>query len=400
MNETGKWMNFAGMACTTCNTMRKIFVLLLMRFFFVPCLLLFAFPCLSQSLLLNGDFEEENICTEYKVNCAPEAWLTNDDVFNNYYKDSYQAYQGSHCMSIIAGQAGKTSKRTFIRSRLLCGLRKGNEYRLEFFIKSAYPVLDSIGIYFSASDLLFDRRPLQAFKPSVYLGDINNLQFKKDDSWQHITCNYTAKGDESFIVIGNFSKKEIKGETGLPMENRFFVYVDLVSLVPLNPKENLCEEWQANMEEIYDEDERHDFLKKKIIYGRNRSPQPVVLQSNTISRVDTLVLQELLFESGKSNLFQDSYRLLDSFCKVTIGRKVDSVVVEGHTDNRGSDEMNNLLSSARVQTVLNYFASRTFVKPNRVFARAWGESRPVANNKTPQGRQRNRRVVVFLYLRE
>jgi hypothetical protein len=344
-------VNFVLMVYTSGNTGKRVFVSLLMKLFIIPFLLLFPLFCFSQNLLINGDFEEENICSEYKVNCAPEAWLTNDDVFNNYYKDSEYAYHGSHCMSIIAGQAGKTPRRTFIRSRLLCGLRKGNQYKIEFFIKSLHPVLDSIGIYFTSSDLLFDKRPLQALQPSVFLGDVNK-QFKKDSSWQHVSFNYTANGSESFIVIGNFSKKNIAGETGLYLESRFFVYLDLISLVPLNPKENLCEEWQANMGEIYDEDERHDFLKKKIKFGRDRYPQPVVLQPNTVSRVDTLVLQELLFESAKSDLYENSYRLLDSFCLVTIGKKVDSVVVEGHTDNRGSAEMNNLLSSARVQTVL------------------------------------------------
>lgn len=392
-------MNFAGMTWASCNTMRKLFVFLVMRFLVGPLFLLLPFLCLSQGLLINGDFEEENICSEYKVNCAPEAWLTDDDVFNNYYKDPYYAYHGSHCMSIIAGYAGKTSKRTFIRSRLLCGLRKGSQYKVEFFIRSQHPILDSVGVYFSSNDLLFDRRSLQAIQPSVYLGDINK-QFKKDDSWQQVTFIYTAKGDESFIVIGNFSKKDISGETGLPMENRFFVFVDMISLVPLNPKENLCDDWRANMEEIYDEDERHDFLKKKIFFGRNRSPQPVVLTPNTITRVDTLVLQEILFETGKADLHKESYLLLDSFSSHAYGRRVDSVVVEGHTDSRGTEEMNNRLSAARVQTVLNYFASRTFVKPNRVFARAWGESRPVGSNRTPQGRQRNRRVVVFLYIKE
>ena len=38
-------------------------------------LLVQALPAAAQNLLLNGDFEEENICSEYKVNCAPEAWL-------------------------------------------------------------------------------------------------------------------------------------------------------------------------------------------------------------------------------------------------------------------------------------------------------------------------------------
>jgi len=381
------------------NKMKRPFVSFLIKIFLISFLLLSCVFCFSQDLLLNGDFEEENICSEYKVNCAPEAWLTNDDVFNNYFKDAGRAYRGYHSMSIEAGHAKKPYKRTFIRSRFLCGMRKGNQYRLEFFVKSPHRILDSIGVLFSSHDFLFDKRPLQTVKPSFYLADLNK-PFKKDSSWQQVVFNYIANGDESFITIANFSKRDISGETGMGKENNFFVFVDAVSLTIMNPKESLCDDWQTAMAEIYDQDERHDFLKRKIRTAKSSDTGPVFSQRNNMTRVDTLVLQEVLFESGSAELYSDSYRLLDSFCRHAVGRKVDSVVVEGHTDNRGTEEMNNQLSSARVQTVLNYFASRSFVRPNRVFARAWGEVRPVADNTTPQGRQRNRRVVVFLYIRE
>jgi outer membrane protein OmpA-like peptidoglycan-associated protein len=381
------------------NTMKLLFVPIVMRCSVVVAALLFPYSLYSQSLLLNGNFEEENICAEYKVNCAPEAWFTNDDVFNNYFKDVSRAYQGWHCMSIEAGSARKPFKRTFIRSQLLCGLRKGNQYRVEFFVKSPHPILDSLGVYFSSNDFLFDRRPLQTIKPSFYLEDVSK-QFSKDSSWQPVVFNYTAKGDELFVTIGNFSKRDITGETGILRESYFFVFIDAVSVTPLSGNEKLCDDYQSKMLEIYDQDERHEFLRRKIRSGKNNSSRPVTGESNKTTRIDTLVLQEVLFQSGKAELQKESYLLLDSFCRDVYGRAVDSVVVEGHTDNRGSEEKNNLLSSARVQTVLNYFASRAFVKPSRVFARAWGESRPVANNSTPQGRQRNRRVVVFLYIRE
>jgi len=379
--------------------MKPPFVALVIRCSVIISIILFPFFSFSQSLLLNGNFEEENICTEYHVNCAPEAWLTNDDVFNNYFKNAARAYQGEHCMSVEAGHAKRSFKRTFIRSQLLCGLKKESIYRIEFFIKSPHRILDSIGVLFSADDFLFDRRPLQGVKPSFYLKDAGK-QFKKDSSWQQIIFDYTASGDESFITIGNFSKRDITGETGIPGENHFFVFIDAVSLVPLNTKESLCDDWQSSMAEIYDQDERHDFLRRKIRARKQHDPLPLVREPNKIAWVDTLVLQEVLFETGKAELQTESYLSLDSFCHKGAGRKIDSVVVEGHTDNRGTEEMNNQLSSARVQTVLNYFASRTLVRPNRIFARAWGESRPVADNRTSEGRQRNRRVVVFLYLRE
>ena len=382
------------------QTMKFDFVSLLSRSCFIFSLaIFFPFFSFSQNLLLNGGFEEENICSEYHVNCAPEAWLINDDVFNNYFKDIDRAYEGSHCMSIEAGNAKKPYKRTFIRSQMLCGLRKGNKYRLEFYIKSPHSIFDSIGVYFTSSDFLLDKRPLQQVTPSFYLIEAVK-SFKMDSSWQHIVYDYTANGDEAFITIGNFSRRDINGQTGIPMENRFFAFVDLVSLLPLNQNEKLCDDWLSAMEAIYDQDERHDFLRRKIRSGKARSPMPVILEPNKILTIDTLILQEVLFASGKADLEKSSYDLLDSFCLNAVGKKVDSVVVEGHTDNKGTEELNNRLSSARVQTVLNYFASRTFVKPNRVFARAWGESRPVADNNTPAGRQLNRRVEIFLYLRE
>jgi outer membrane protein OmpA-like peptidoglycan-associated protein len=353
----------------------------------------------SQNLLLNGGFEEENICSEYKVNCAPEAWLTNDDVFNNYYKDPNISYQGEHCMSIEAGRAGKKFKRTFIRSQLLCGLRKGNQYRVEFFIKSHHPILDSIGIYFSSSDMMYDRRLLQTIEPSLYLAGMNK-QFKADSSWQQVVLDYTAKGDEAFITIANFAKRDVTGLTGIELTNSFFAFIDHVSVLPRNPNEQLCDDWRTTMTGIYEQDERHEFLRRNIWNRRGYQLLPVVLEPNKIIRIDTLILQEVLFATGKAELEKESYILLEDFCRKVLGKNVDSVVVEGHTDNAGSNELNNRLSSARVQTVLNYFAGWAFVKPNRIVARAWGETKPVADNNTPQGRQRNRRVEVLVYIRE
>ena len=382
------------------NTIKLLFVFGVMKCFVAGFFLFAPFFCFSQSsLLLNGGFEEENICTEYKVNCAPEAWLTNDDVFNNYYKDPNRSFRGGHCMSVEAGHAGKRYKRTFIRTQLLCGLRKGNKYKIELFVKSPHPILDSIGIYFSSFDLLFDKRPLQTIDASLYLAD-SHKPFKNDSSWQQVVLEYTAKGDESFIAIGNFSKRDITGETGIKFDNRFFAYIDNVSVVPLNPNEMLCDDVQSTMADIYDQDERHEFLSRNIRNRRNYQPSPVVLEPNKIIRIDTLILQEVLFATGKAELEKESYTLLENFCKKVVGQNVDSVVVEGHTDNAGTNEMNNRLSSARVQTVLNYFAGRAFVKPNRIVARAWGETKPIADNSTPQGRQRNRRVQVLVYIRE
>ena len=66
-------------------------------------------------------------------------------------------------------------------------------------------------------------------------------------------------------------------------------------------------------------------------------------------------------------------------------------VVEGHTDARGSDAYNQRLSERRAGAVADYMA-KGGVERSRLSTRGYGESKPVADNKTADGMQQNRRV--------
>ena len=68
------------------------------------------------------------------------------------------------------------------------------------------------------------------------------------------------------------------------------------------------------------------------------------------------------------------------------------VVVEGHTDSYGGDESNMALSRSRAEAVGAYLNTELGLAPFRVSAVGYGETRPIANNETPQGRARNRRI--------
>jgi outer membrane protein OmpA-like peptidoglycan-associated protein len=360
--------------------------------------LLFLTPIFSQSLLVNGGFEDENICTEYKINCAPEAWISNTDGFNNYFKDANRAYAGEHCMAIEAGHSAKPFQRTFIRSRLLCGLRKDHQYRLEFYIKSPHDVLDSIGAIFTSYDFLFDQRHLQSITPSLFIKAASG-SFVKDSSWQKVSVIYTAKGDEAFMSIGNFSSLDITGETNLLLENHFFVFLDNISLVAVDPHEELCHGWGINKEEIYSQDERHNYLQR-IIKAYRKNPPPVVVTPTRFVQVDTLILPDVLFATGKSNLQKNSYGMLDSFCNRLIGKRLDSLIVEGHTDNTGSAQINEKLSMNRALAVENAIRERLPGRRLYFITRGWADRKPVADNNTPAGREQNRRVELFVYIRE
>jgi OOP family OmpA-OmpF porin len=68
----------------------------------------------------------------------------------------------------------------------------------------------------------------------------------------------------------------------------------------------------------------------------------------------------------------------------------DDLEVHGHTSSEGSNAYNMKLSQKRSQSVANYLASKGV--SNRLIARGYGESQPIANNNTEQGREQNRRV--------
>jgi OOP family OmpA-OmpF porin len=97
------------------------------------------------------------------------------------------------------------------------------------------------------------------------------------------------------------------------------------------------------------------------------------------------------FESGKAALTDAGKAVLDQMSVALLGLKDKKVEVIGHTDNAGSRAGNLSLSQARAEAVKAYVASRG-VHPEMVSVSGEGPDRPVADNRTPEGRARNRRI--------
>lgn len=362
--------------------------------------LLIQYASFGQSLLVNGSFEEENICTEYDAKCSPEGWISANGGFDNYFKDRKRAYAGLYCIAVEAGVSKKQYNRTFFRSRLLCGLRSNNQYLVEFYIKSPHPVTDSMGIYFSSKDFLFERKPLHTIAPSMFVKDDPVFRMKDDSSWQKISLKYTATGNEVFFTLANFSKRDINGETGIDKDNHFFVFIDNISLTPLDPNERICPGWQQVKREIYEQDERHQYLQRLVRTYRNNPPEAPAL-SKTVTLVrKTLVLPDVLFESGKSDMQPAAFAMLDSFCKTLRDKMIDSLVVEGHTDSTGTEELNQQLSAGRANQVAGYLNKCIISNDPVIIVRGLGDKKPVESNSTPDGRRKNRRVDISLWLKE
>lgn len=103
------------------------------------------------------------------------------------------------------------------------------------------------------------------------------------------------------------------------------------------------------------------------------------------------VFENLEFATGKWIIKAISFPSLDKLAKMMITKPNYSLKISGHTDAVGSEKSNQVLSANRANAVKSYLVKRGVPK-NKIEARGYGESQPIADNTTEEGRQRNRRV--------
>lgn len=108
-------------------------------------------------------------------------------------------------------------------------------------------------------------------------------------------------------------------------------------------------------------------------------------------KAQVVALRDVNFEFGKATLTADSRSVLDGIANSLKGQPTMEIRLEGHTDSVGSDATNLRLSKARAAAVRDYLVSRG-VAANRLTSEGFGESRPVSDNGTDEGRAMNRRV--------
>jgi outer membrane protein OmpA-like peptidoglycan-associated protein len=97
------------------------------------------------------------------------------------------------------------------------------------------------------------------------------------------------------------------------------------------------------------------------------------------------------FDFDKSTLTANAKTILDNVAEELAAYPAIKVEVGGHTDAKGSDEYNQSLSERRAASVMKYLASKD-VASDRMTSAGYGESKPVADNETDEGRELNRRV--------
>lgn len=121
-------------------------------------------------------------------------------------------------------------------------------------------------------------------------------------------------------------------------------------------------------------------------------PPPPPVQVDAIVEEKIIITQKIHFEFDRAIIRPISYPIVDDVADLLRRNpQIQRIRVEGHTDWIGSDAYNQHLSEARARAVRDYLIQKG-IEPGRLEAVGYGESRPIADNNSVQGRARNRRT--------
>ena len=122
-----------------------------------------------------------------------------------------------------------------------------------------------------------------------------------------------------------------------------------------------------------------------------------VKDNNGLEAVKVTFDSGILFATNKADLSSTAKNSLAQFAQVLNNNKDCDIAIIGHTDNTGSDAINQPLSVSRANSVNNYLKSCGVSATQIKSVEGQGSSNPVADNSTAAGRQQNRRVEVYMY---
>ncbi|MBX3188032.1 MAG: OmpA family protein [Labilithrix sp.] len=120
---------------------------------------------------------------------------------------------------------------------------------------------------------------------------------------------------------------------------------------------------------------------------KNGCPSFIKVEGNVVR-----IMQQVHFATASAVILPESFPMLQEISNLLKANKgIKRMSIEGHTDNRGSAEMNKTLSQNRANSVMNWLTQHG-VEPNRLEAHGFGLEKPIEDNSTDAGRAANRRV--------
>ncbi|WP_196889373.1 OmpA family protein [Aureivirga sp. CE67] len=353
-----------------------LFKQLILSFLFLLSLKLF-----SQNLVINPSFEDYTKCPDTLgvFESSLKSWsnptLGTTDYFHKCSEimsipKNYNGNQESKFGDSYAGifVYAPNNYREYVQGKLSQKLEKGKKYKVSFNISLAEVskfAVKRIGVLLSDqhikintyAEITKDSLMYQIGRNWQYKPVQSKSYFRDKENWTHLTTEFESNGMENYIVIGNFENNythKTLVSSDYNKKNISYYYIDHITI-----------------EEI---------IKKK---EEEKKFAPEIGKE--------YVFKHVLFHHDKWDLVEKSIFELNQLFIFLSDFPETKIIIEGHTDNTGSDEHNENLSINRAKSVTKYLINLG-VDENRIQYNGYGSKQPVAENTTSEGRQLNRRV--------
>jgi len=240
----------------------------------------------------------------------------------------------------------------------------------------------------------------------------------------HISSCEFREFDAFKFPVENSTEDDVKTQT---VEGKLYIYYYYVNDGATEPSalqvyrnyENALKKVNGTiMGKVYEPGNSYNFLSAKIVKGNaetwirldagegavneyyltivEKEAMVQVIQANDILSAlnsDGYIALDILFETGKSDIKPESQELVAEISTMLNDNPSLKVSIEGHTDNVGDPASNKKLSDARAKAVVNALMAKGIAK-ERLSSVGWGQEKPVADNRTEEGRAKNRRVEI------
>lgn len=296
--------------------------------------------------------------------------------------------RSGHAYTGIYAYASRYLKRNFreyVQLELKQPLLSGNTYCVKahvFLAQSSNRAVGALGM--TASKIRYNQKdelPIVTKNMTYMLQEDRSPLDER--AWVEITCEYKAQGGERYVVLGNFDDDKKTKVSGAIENDTFknphvdfaYYYVDDVCVT--NSSTNFTCDCGS-----------FDLIRTR---GEERIVLDVKIQKKEYYLGQVIIMQNLDFEKGKITMLPGSQVALNDLVGTLRLNPSYNVEISGHTDDKGDPQKNQILSKNRAEVVYNYLLS-SGIKKERLTYRGYGQSRPIALNKTTEGRQKNERI--------
>ena len=125
------------------------------------------------------------------------------------------------------------------------------------------------------------------------------------------------------------------------------------------------------------------------------STEPLVVSLPKVQKGKKFKIESVYFDTGSANLTKESLPALNKLLKIMKENPNFKIEIDGHTDSTGIKDFNMKLSLMRADTI-KYWLVMNGISEDRITTKGFGDTRPIADNKSPDGRRKNRRVEIII----